>query len=126
MRKKLLVISIFLMLTTTLLGVSLKIPELAKGLVPPPELRVEPTTYEATYPNETFDINITINNLDASWKTVSVQFRLCYNATLLEVVDVQEGPFLKDPRWNLYGTYFMKFIEPDGFYGPHVLVGISR
>ena len=124
MENKLLAISILIMLTISLLGVSLNILNLAEGQVSPPDLMVEPSTYEAAYIGEIFDINVTISNLDASWKAVAIQFRLCYNSTLLEVMGVTEGPFLKDPRWNLYGTYFINYTEPDGTYGPHVLVGI--
>lgn len=124
MKNRLLAISILLMLTISLLGVSLNIPNFAEGQLLPPELQVEPSTYEATHLNETFNIDVTINSLDALWKAVSVQFRLCYDDTLLEVVDVSEGPFMQNPIWNLYGTHFIQYIEPDGIYGPHILVGI--
>ncbi len=124
MKNKLSETSILLMLTIGLLGASLNIPNLAKGQVPKPELRVEPSTYKATHLNETFNINITINDLDMGLRAVAAEFRLLYNNTLLKVVDVTEGPFMKDPRWNLYGTYFINYTELDGIYGPHVLVGI--
>jgi len=121
---KLLAISVLLMLTINLLGVSLNILDLAEGQVSSPELKVEPSTYEAMHTNETFNIKVMMSDLDASLKAVALQFRLCYNATLLEVVDVVEGPFMQDSRWNLYGTLFINYTEPDGTYGPHVLVGI--
>jgi len=89
-----------------------------------PTLIVQPDVYGASEKGEVFDINVTISDLDVQWRAPSVQFRLCYNDTLLEVVNVTEGPFMKDPRWNLYGTFFFYYIEPDGLYGPHVLVGI--
>ena len=90
-----------------------------------PTIKVEPTSITAptSYVNETFSINVTINDVDAALKIIAVQFRLRYNTTLLEVVDVVEGPFLTDPKWNLYGTFFVNFTETDGLYGPHVLVG---
>ena len=92
----------------------------------PPWLEVEPTSInygpEPSIGTE-FNVNILIKNLDMRWWLVAIEFRLGYNSTLLEVVSVTEGPFLKDPRWNWYGTYFVSFIEPDGTYGPHIHVG---
>jgi len=89
-----------------------------------PMLRVEPSTYHPTVSDEVFTVDVTINNLDPTLKAVSVEFRLSYDGTLLEVQEVTEGSFLSDPRWNLYGTYFIHYDEPDGRYGSHVLVGI--
>jgi hypothetical protein len=74
-----------------------------------------------------FDVGVKItgpppNYLDASWNLIGVQFRLFYDDTLLEVVSVTEGPFMQNPVWNLYGTFFVSSVEGDGL-GPHVLVG---
>ena len=122
MRNRLLSFLFVLMLIASV-TLPIEVVEFTKATVQP-ELRVEPDYYRALKLNETFDIAVTVNNLEASLQLVSVQFRLCYNDTLLEVVDVQEGPFLKDPRWNLYGTYFIHYVETDPIYGPNVLVGI--
>jgi nitrous oxidase accessory protein NosD len=89
-----------------------------------PTLRVEPSTYQAQRLNKTFSINITINDLSENWKVVGIQFRLRYNSTLLEVVSVTEGPFMKDPMWNLHGTFFVYYVESDPRYGPSVFAGI--
>lgn len=72
---------------------------------------------------EEFDVNILIKNLAQEWQLVAIEFRLGYNNTLLEVVSITEGPFLKDPRWNWYGTFFTCLLEPNGTYGPHIYVG---
>jgi hypothetical protein len=74
-----------------------------------------------------FDVGVKItgeapNYLDESIKLIGIQFRLFYDDTLLEVVSVTEGPFLLDPTWNLYGTFFVSSVEGDGL-GPHVLIG---
>ncbi|MBS7636095.1 right-handed parallel beta-helix repeat-containing protein [Candidatus Bathyarchaeota archaeon] len=98
------------------------------GLVrigPEPTIKVEPLLFQAQLLNKTFHVNVTINGLWEGWRAVAVQFRLCYNETLLKVVDVTEGPFMKDPRWNKHGTFFIWFDQPnDPFYGSHVIVGI--
>ncbi len=124
MKNKLFAISILLTLFISALGIALTIPEIAEAQTGKPLLRVEPSEYRAKCPCETFDINVTINNLDASLKAVSVQFRLGYNKTLLNVINVAEGPFMKDSKWNLYGTYFIYYPEDDGVFGPHVIVGV--
>jgi penicillin amidase len=90
----------------------------------PPRVEVEPAIYDAQLLNKVFKVNLTINNLDEQWRAVALQFRLCYNNTLLEVINVTEGPFMQDPRWNLYGTFFTCSIEEDPIYGPNILVGL--
>lgn len=88
-------------------------------------IMVEPTLYQAQLLNKMFQVNVTINDLWEGWRAVAVQFRLCYNETLLKVVDVTQGAFMQDPRWNLHGTFFIWFDEPnDPIYGSHVIVGI--
>jgi len=61
----------------------------------PPTLKVEPSVYEAGLLNKTISIDITMNDLSAGYRVVAVQFRLCYNSTLLEFINATEGPFLK-------------------------------
>jgi penicillin amidase len=89
-----------------------------------PTMKVEPPVYTAHLLNETFSINITINNLGQNWKVVALQFRLCYNTTLLQFASATEGAFLKDARWNLEGTFFACSLASDPPYGPNVLVGM--
>ncbi|MEM2779873.1 MAG: cohesin domain-containing protein [Candidatus Bathyarchaeia archaeon] len=62
-------------------------------------------------PKAEFTVDIWIKNLDKDWLLIAVQFMLFYNTTLLEVVSVTEGPFMQDPRWNLYGTYPITIVE---------------
>jgi hypothetical protein len=68
----------------------------------------------------TFSIDVTINRLHYAAQLVGLEFRLGYDDTLLEVVSVEEGPYLGG--WAPYGTWFVSYVEPN-FYGPHVLVG---
>jgi len=71
-----------------------------------------------------FDVNVTIKNLSGLWYVVAIQFRLSFDPTLLQLVSVTEGPFLQDPRWNLYGTFFTSIEKPPiGPYPHHVAVG---
>jgi len=88
-------------------------------------LQVEPAlvSVQAPYLNYTFDVNVTLKNVDAASKLIGVQFRLRYNTTILEVVNVTEGLFLQDLRWDLYGTFWAFYVEDDLLYGPHVLAG---
>jgi len=95
--------------------------KLAAPPLPTPILKVKPEIYEATHRNETFDINITINNVDASWKVIGVEFKLRYDPTLLTIKSVTEGPFMAafagPPN---QGTQFM--VPPYG--SDYVWVGI--
>jgi hypothetical protein len=68
----------------------------------------------------TFSIDVTINRVHYAAELVGVEFRLGYDDTMLEVVSVEEGPYLGG--WAPYGTWFTSYVEPN-FYGPHVLVG---
>ena len=72
-----------------------------------------------------FTAEIWIRNLHFAWYLVGVQYRITYCPDLLEVVDVEEGPYL--PSFNQTPTppytWFGAYIESDGIYGPHILVG---
>jgi PKD repeat protein len=60
-----------------------------------PMLKVQPQVYEAKKKDESFNINVTIANLDPDTQLNSVNFTLTYNATVLEVLNITEGPFLR-------------------------------
>jgi len=68
-----------------------------------------------------FDVNIKMNQLDKNWKLIGVQFRLDYDALLVEPVSVTEGPYMTDPYYAPYGTFFVSYFET--IPQPHVLVG---
>jgi len=85
-----------------------------------------PLAYMEVYPEELkfgpqnvvgeeFTVAVKIKELHFAWYVVAIQFALTYDLEYLEVVDVTEGPFLKNPRWNWYGTYFVwnSYIWPD-------------
>ena len=84
-------------------------------------IQAEPPTYQAKRLNETFVVNITINDVHIDWRVIGVQFRLTYNATLLQLLNVTEGPFMAQAGTTL----FMCFIEEDDpVYGANTVVGI--
>ena len=74
---------------------------------PLPWLAVVPSTYHAEIIGEEFTVNVTMNNLDKSWNVAGVEFKLSYDPTLLQVVNVTEGPFL-DQFGATFFTYFIK------------------
>lgn len=79
----------------------------------------------------TFDIAVDIRRLDSHWHLVGAQFRLAYDASVVEPVAVVEGPFLWDfgnasappTQPGSLGSFFVGFFEPGPPDGPHVLVG---
>lgn len=89
-----------------------------------PMIAVEPSIIQTQAINKTFSINITIRDLSEDYKAVGLMFRVCYDDTLLEVVDVVQGPFFDDPAWNLYGKWSTFIVEDDLIFGPNVLVGL--
>jgi len=88
---------------------------------PPATISPEPLSYTAKRINETFSLNATIDSLSAECRVIGIQFRLTYNSTLLQLVDVTEGSFM-----NQFGdTFFMVMDYPDDpLYGSHVAIGI--
>jgi len=58
-----------------------------------PTLEVKPSKYTTVKP-ETFNMTIWLNNISADKELVSVEFKLRYNVTLLNSVQVLDGPFL--------------------------------
>jgi len=93
---------------------------------PTPTLTIEPAEYTAKLIGETFDVNVTLADMREDLRLVMPQFRVQYDNTVLEVVDVEEGPFLKqfgnaaEPPY----TFFINITDDDPEYGPNVLVGI--
>ena len=85
-------------------------------------LNVQPALTNAVL-GSTFSVNVTISDLSALDNVVGVQFRLCYDASLLQVVSVTEGPFMKTALWAPHGTWYLSSIEVDPTYGACVLVG---
>jgi len=75
----------------------------ADTVPPPPTLMVVPGEVEA-YPGETFDVNITINDLAADWELAGYEIHLHYGTELLNVINVIIGPF------------FDGFAGPDGTF----------
>jgi hypothetical protein len=73
-----------------------------------------------------FNVTVSINDLSEFLNMIGIQFRLSYPDALIEPVAVYEGPFLPgyaSLQPGSLGTFFVSFFEPDGIYGPHVLVG---
>ena len=87
-------------------------------------IKVDPGEYYAWKTGEIFTINITIENVDASQLLAEVDVRLGYNDTLLEVVEVKEGPFFKQFARDGATTWFAHYLEDRiGTTPEHVLVG---
>jgi len=77
--------------------------EILSPSVPPtlePMLEVKPESVN-TLTGTVFDIEVAISNVEATAMLVGVEFKLRYNTTMLNVINVTEGPFMKDPTWAL-------------------------
>ena len=86
--------------------------------LPLPWLEIEPSSVtvgpEPSLGKE-FEVKVKIYNLHFAWYMIAYQFVLHYDQSLLDCVDIQEGPFLTNPLWNLYGTYFMPYDDPEPY-----------
>jgi PKD repeat protein len=91
-----------------------------------PTLKIEPSTYDAYLIGETFEVNVTINDLDIDSRLVGVSFRVKYDSEVLQALTVVNGSFMQQfpnapaPPY----TYFISYIEDDPVVGWNVLVGI--
>jgi hypothetical protein len=59
-----------------------------------PFFSVDPPTYTASNVGEVFNISVKVNSLDPGWEAVGFEFKLGYNSTILQVLNVWEGPWL--------------------------------
>jgi hypothetical protein len=78
-----------------------------------PWFSVAPPTYTASNVGEIFNISIKVNNMVPGWEAVGFEFRLGYNSTILQLLNVFEGPWL--PPFGVapnQGTLFMKLLVP--------------
>ena len=92
-----------------------------------PILEVQPEFTVASAKGQLFNINVTIKDLDVKWKLIAIQFKLRFNITMLQIVEVVEGPFLKQfpqpGRTTENATIFVWF--DDSVYGyDYVIVDV--
>jgi len=91
--------------------------------VEPPVITLGPDLVIGEQFGKTFTVGVQMNRLHKGWKLVGVQFRLKYDPTLLQVLSINEGPYMA--QFATYGTWFYGNVEP-AFppYPKHVLVGV--
>jgi hypothetical protein len=75
-----------------------------------PTLSVDPDEYISSHLGENFDINIAITNLDEEWDLVHVEFKLEYNATFINAINVTEGDFMAQ-----FGETTLEYEEGTGY-----------
>jgi hypothetical protein len=75
------------------------------------------TNYTAICMGETFNVTVSVNNLDAGYQAVGFEFKLGYNNTMLSVVGFQEGPWLDPfgapPSMGIAGYNYSGWNYPD-------------
>jgi Cohesin domain len=59
-----------------------------------PYFTVIPSTYTASAVGEIFNITVCVNNLASGWAAVGFEFKLSYNASILQLLGVSEGSWL--------------------------------
>ena len=79
-----------------------------------PTLSVKPYPYVATHEGEVFVVKVNIEELDRDWRLIGADFKLKFNSTLLDVLNVTEGDFLKGFAQKAgTDTWFQAYIEED-------------
>jgi len=88
-----------------------------------PYLKVVPEVNNVKILNSFFQVSVTINDLDAKLETIAVQFRLRFNSTLMEFINVTEGSFMRSCA--PHGTFFSYVLfDVDPSWGPNVIVAV--
>ena len=80
-----------------------------------PQIVIEPDSYMAMRVGENFNIDVNIYDVEAIDRVVGIQFRVQYNATLLEALNVSEGVFMQQFNNTVVPpyTFFTQQIEDD-------------
>ncbi len=87
-----------------------------------PTLSIDPSSYQATSYHETFDLDLQVSNLEENWRVVGIQFRLKFNFSLLEVLDVTEGPLI-DQVGDVFVVWAVDY--GDLIWGDNLIVGVA-
>ncbi|MDH7564479.1 MAG: PKD domain-containing protein [Candidatus Bathyarchaeota archaeon] len=96
-------------------------------VVKKPYLAVTPQIINAKRLNSIVQVNVTINDLDASQRIIAVQYRIWFNRTLLQYINVTEGPFLKyyaSQQPGSLGCMLFTNYDESPPYGPSVIIGV--
>lgn len=91
-----------------------------------PRMSFEKLQYTAQKVGDNFNVTVYLSFVEASRRIVGVQFRATYDPTLVEALQVYEGPFLRQFNNTAAPPYtsLTSYIEVDPVYGPNVLVGL--
>jgi len=92
-----------------------------------PIMYFDKAQYTAQEVGEEFNVTVGLADVETSQRMVGVQFRVPYDADLVEGLNVYEGGLLKQFNNSASPPYtlFMFSIDTDPIYGPNVLVGIQ-
>ena len=83
--------------------------------LPIPLIKVTPEHYISSSLGQTFPINIDIEGLEGLWNLTQVQFKLQFNGSMIEVVDVAEGLFLSQ-----FGTTSFTYNISDNYVSVNI------
>jgi len=93
-------------------------------VAPPPWLSIEPSDKTVSVFGEEFDLTVLINELVAGWRMVGAEFKIRYNKTLFNPVNITEGGFmLHFAALSGTSTWFQPYVDEDPISG-YGLVGI--
>lgn len=86
-----------------------------------PRLEVQPSSVTLTKEGDEFTVNIVVKNVAAAWELVGLNFKLNYNSTILQIVEVLNGTFFE--TWAGPPNGGVLYLGP--VYGPdYIIVGV--
>jgi len=86
-----------------------------------PHLEVSPREVTLTKEGDEFVIDILVKNVAAAWELVGLNFKLNYNSTILQIVEVFNGTFFE--QWAGPPNGGVLYLGP--VYGPdYIIVGV--
>jgi hypothetical protein len=80
-----------------------------------PTISVTPSAYTAVRLSEVFDVHIQVENVEESLHLVAAEFKLGFDAALLEVVDITEGSFFEGFAGAPHQGTFLVLLEESSF-----------
>lgn len=114
------------LLATVILFVSIPYENLAFATDNSVTFSVGPKENHVWKEGDIFTVDIIVSDIQASQHIIGAEFRLGFNSTLLQVIDVKEGPFFRQfsQTPTRPSTFFDYFVETRGSWGPHIVFGM--
>src|SRR5512136_1917590 len=120
--KKVLAVAIIAILFISTFAVWTQMTNAQPSATSIPKISIQPSTKAAAL-GVPFSVDVLVSGIISEQRVIAMQLlRVKYDSNVLQAINVTEGTFMKDLRWNLHGTTFLTAIDDDfAVYGGNVL-----